>query len=163
MWCGQTGKPNHYVLPLKNGRRTFCSEACLFEFRKGACVECGDAVQGTPVQLTDSGVLKDFCSDRCLETYAKKDARNTRRSSGSAAANPVRRSPDCPLPSTLPANSFLAGPGGTFSWDDYLKETNSVAAPQSCFKQVCLWKNYHQLNFIYILIMYILCTYICYL
>ena len=138
LWCGQTGKPNHYVLPLKNGRRVFCSEACLFEFRKGACIQCGDAIHGLPFQITNNSVVKDFCSEKCLNKYKKKEESKQIKSSSSVVdlkSNPV--SPN-PKPTAILTGSALtlSTTQGSFSWEEYLSETKSTAAAHECFKQV---------------------------
>lgn len=139
LWCGQTSKPNPYVLPLKNGRKTFCSEACLFEFRKGACVQCGDTIRGSPVRITSNMVVKDFCSDKCLGKYQKKDSspkekdKVVKTGQGQGRPSLATKSPVYGTPTSLTSSKAVQN---SFSWDDYLAETGSVAAPHKCFKQV---------------------------
>ena len=33
-WCGENKQPLKYVLPTQHGKKEFCSETCLSEFRK---------------------------------------------------------------------------------------------------------------------------------
>ena len=136
LWCGQTGKPNSYVLQLKNGRKAFCSEACLFEFRKGACIECGDAIRGQPFQITSNSVIKDFCSEVCLNRYQNKD-KIKQNEEGDTKVTPKH---SAILTGKSPNGSSITSPAqalqSPFSWDEYLAETGSTAAPHSCFKQV---------------------------
>lgn len=147
LWCGQNSQPNTYVLPLKNGQRKFCTEACLFEFRKGACPQCGDAILGPPVQSTKNSVSKDFCSEKCLMKYKRKEEMKDVKLSPTQVLDlnksPVHSSPpNTPTLSTSLAStpsgsaSFLNSNVISFSWEEYLVETSSSAAPQKCFKQV---------------------------
>ncbi|XP_046479744.1 polycomb protein Scm [Neodiprion pinetum] len=161
-WCGETKQPLKYVLPTQHGKKEFCSETCLSEYRKayirGACVQCDNVIRGTPVRLEQRDTpIKDFCSSFCLNKHQKKES-ESRKNNGeqpSPAASPA--------PSGLPSGSSIpsttqsytgtnsqptvsqspstsSGPFQyetyqTFDWELYLKETNSVAAPIDCFKQ----------------------------
>jgi len=136
-WCNQTAKPNHYVLPLKSGRKTFCSEACLFEYRKDACIQCGNRIQGRPFQIKNNSVIKEFCSEKCLNSYKLKE--ESKQVKASSSILDVKTSPVSP---NVQATAVLSGSAltlnsiqGSFSWEDYLSETNSSAAPHTCFKQ----------------------------
>lgn len=70
-WCNGTKAPLKYVLPTQNGKREFCSETCIAEFRKsytkGACVECDNAIR------TNAPTI-EFCSNFCLNKNKKKTA-----------------------------------------------------------------------------------------
>jgi hypothetical protein len=33
-WCGENKQPLKYILPTQHGKKEFCSETCLSEFRK---------------------------------------------------------------------------------------------------------------------------------
>lgn len=142
VWCGQTDKPNAYVLPLKKGQRKFCSPACLCEFRKGACTECGDAIPGPPVQITHNSSVKDFCSENCLTKHKKDNSVKEAKEVSSEPCDllPTSEAPALAVPT--PPSAIISGSDGlvansnSFSWEDYLAETRSTAAPQKCFKQV---------------------------
>lgn len=139
LWCGQVEKPNAYVLPLKNGQRKFCSENCLFEFRKAACPVCGDAIIGPPVKFTNGVVVKDFCSEKCLLKYKKKDSSKEAKSPvvGLLKTQPSSLGTSLPSPTSVPASAVTPSlSAGLFSWEEYLAETGTTAAPQKCFKQV---------------------------
>lgn len=112
-----------YTLPVVHGKKEFCSESCLTEYNKayvkGACLTCDNIIRGAPVRLEEPGFVKEFCSTDCLHKHQLKEAGNTSGDRG--------RRPSSILP-TIVYDS-------TFSWDEYLKETGSTAAPTSCFKQ----------------------------
>lgn len=68
-WCAETKTPLKYVLPTQNGKKEFCSESCIAEFRKayskGACVECDNAIRANAPN-------REFCSTFCLNKNKKK-------------------------------------------------------------------------------------------
>ncbi|KAL2715342.1 polycomb protein Scm [Vespula squamosa] len=163
-WCGETKQPLKYVLPTQHGKKEFCSETCLSEFRKayvrGACVQCDNVIRNTPVKLEQKdGPTKDFCSSFCLNKHQKKEGQVEMKKSNKDQSSPA----SSPIPSNLSNNNGVAsatqvythtnnhtnashppststGPFQyetyqTFDWDLYLKETNSSAAPVECFKQ----------------------------
>lgn len=70
-WCAETKQPLKYVLPTQNGKKEFCSETCIAEFRKaynkGACVECDNAIRANAPN-------REFCSTFCLNKHKKKSA-----------------------------------------------------------------------------------------
>lgn len=76
-WCNESKLPLKYVFPTPNGKKEFCSENCLAEFRKayakGACLQCDNVLRGS---ATSS---KDYCSTYCLNKYQKRmDVQNNR-------------------------------------------------------------------------------------
>lgn len=77
-WCEENKQPLKYVLPTTHGKKEFCSETCLAEYRKaymkGACLQCDNVIKGTPVKLEQpDGPPKIFCSSYCLTKYQKQD------------------------------------------------------------------------------------------
>lgn len=68
-WCAETKTPLKYVLPTQNGKKEFCSEGCIAEFRKaynkGACIECDNAIRVNAPN-------RQFCSTFCLNKNKKK-------------------------------------------------------------------------------------------
>ena len=70
-WCAETKTPLKYVLPTQNGKKEFCSESCIAEFRKaynkGACIECDNAIRG-------NAPTREFCSSFCLNKNKKKSS-----------------------------------------------------------------------------------------
>lgn len=68
-WCAETKTPLKYVLPTQNGKKEFCSESCIAEFRKayskGACIECDNAIRA-------NAPSREFCSTFCLNKNKKK-------------------------------------------------------------------------------------------
>lgn len=119
-WCGSKNNPLKYVIPTQQGKKEFCSETCLSEFRKtlhkGSCAHCENVIRDNPVLLEiQGGPSKQFCSTGCLSMYQKKET----------MAEPRRQS-------VTPA---VALNPSAFDWNSYLKETKSCAAPANCFKQ----------------------------
>lgn len=68
-WCAESRTPLKYVLPTQTGKKEFCSETCIAEFRKayskGACIECDNAIRANAPN-------RDFCSTFCLNKHNKK-------------------------------------------------------------------------------------------
>lgn len=122
-WCSDK-KDLKYCLTVGHQKKDFCSETCMQEFKRAylklTCTFCENEIEGTPVTSADLS-LRDFCSQECVQKFAERESANsqpekhrTKQSSG----------PQYQYEST-----------GYFDWDEYLKETNSVSAPASCFKQ----------------------------
>lgn len=148
-WCGETKLPLKYVLPTQHGKKEFCCETCLAEFRKayvrGACVQCDNVIRGAPVRLEQRNEPpKDFCSSMCLNRHQKKETQEeTKKVSEEQpllATSPVPNSNNKQLTAqnhsaSTSSGTFQYETYQTFDWDSYLKETNSTAAPIECFKQ----------------------------
>lgn len=122
-WCNESKVPLKYIYPTTNGKKEFCSETCLSEFRKayvkGACLQCDNVIRGNAVN-------KDFCSTYCMHKNQKKDMQGRVATVAPLVVNEGATS----SPGPFQYETFQ-----TFDWDEYLKETNSVAAPQHCFTQ----------------------------
>ncbi|CAH0399852.1 unnamed protein product [Chilo suppressalis] len=127
-WCAESKTPLKYVLPTENGKKEFCSETCLSEFRqaysKGACLHCDNVIRGNAPSSS-----KNFCSTYCLNKYQKKNEKRTTSPQSGNGANGSENH----------ANNNSTGAFydiyQAFDWNEYMKKTNSVAAPQECFKQ----------------------------
>lgn len=69
-WCNEGKLPLKYILPTAHGKKEFCSETCLAEFRKayvkGACLQCDNVIRG------NSNPSKDYCSIYCMNKHQKK-------------------------------------------------------------------------------------------
>lgn len=127
-WCAESKTPLKYVLPTENGKKEFCTETCLSEFRqaysKGACLHCDNVIRGNAPPST-----KNFCSSYCLNKYQKKnEKRTTSPHSGNGANGTENHSNNNSTGSFYEIYQ-------AFDWNEYMKETNSPAAPQDCFKQ----------------------------
>lgn len=124
-WCNEGKLPLKYVYPTTNGKKEFCSETCLAEFRKayikGACLQCDNVIRGS------SNPNKDYCSVYCMNKHQKKNETH-----GKIAAVSPLTSLEGPTSSPGP---FQYETFQLFDWEEYLKETNSVAAPLNCFTQ----------------------------
>ncbi|KAJ8944719.1 hypothetical protein NQ318_007932 [Aromia moschata] len=120
-WCNENKLPLKYVYPTTNGKKEFCSETCLAEFRKayikGACIQCDNVIRG------NNSPSKDYCSTYCMNKHQKKDLQS--RVAAIAPTTPLEGSP----------GPFQYETYQPFDWDEYLRETNSIPAPQRCFKQ----------------------------
>lgn len=131
-------------------------------YARGACVQCDSVIRGTPFRLEQKDApTKDFCSSFCLNAYQKKETQADTKKNNRDPSSPSPA--PSPAPSGLPSNnnvpsttqsytntnnhttvsnppststgSFQYETYQTFDWDLYLKETNSTAAPNECFKQ----------------------------
>lgn len=122
-WCNENKLPLKYVYPTTNGKKEFCSETCLAEFRKayikGACIQCDNVIRGT------NSPSKEFCSTYCMTKHQKKNELQSR------VATVV---PSTPMEGASPG-PFQYETYNPFDWEEYLRETNSTPAPQKCFKQ----------------------------
>lgn len=69
IWCGEAKTPLKYVLPTQNGKKEFCSETCILEFRKayskGACIQCDNVIRANAPK-------PNFCSTFCMKKHQKK-------------------------------------------------------------------------------------------
>ncbi|XP_015118890.1 polycomb protein Scm [Diachasma alloeum] len=107
-WCNETKQPLKYVLPTQHGKKEFCSETCLSEFRKayvrGACVQCDNVIRGSPVKLEQKdGPTKDFCSSFCLNKHQKKEIQADTKKNTSDQPSPAAS----PAPSGIPSSSGM--------------------------------------------------------
>ncbi|XP_018328250.1 polycomb protein Scm-like isoform X2 [Agrilus planipennis] len=124
-WCNEGKQPLKYVLPTTSGKKEFCSETCLAEFRKaymkGACLNCDNVIRA------NSSGNKDYCSTYCMNKHQKKSEVNSKIASvaPTTAGHFIESSFD-----TFQYETYQA-----FNWDEYLKQTNSSPAPLDCFKQ----------------------------
>lgn len=125
-WCGEGKAPLKYVLPTQNGKKEFCSETCLSEFRKayikGACLQCDNVIRSG----NTSSPNKDYCSTYCMNKHQKKTEQQNKVSSVSVPPVQIENTGSGP---------FQYETFQTFDWDEYLRETSSIAAPAECFKQ----------------------------
>lgn len=71
IWCGENKNPLKYVLPTQNGKKEFCSETCILEFRKayskGACIQCDNVIRANAPK-------PNYCSTFCMKKHQKKAA-----------------------------------------------------------------------------------------
>nr|SMS16212.1 Polycomb group protein: Sex comb on midleg [Drosophila subobscura] len=134
-WCAEGKLPLQYVLPTQTGKKEFCSETCIAEFRKayskGACSQCDNVIR-------DGAPNKEFCSIMCMNKHQKKNC-STRHSGGvgSGGGKGIPESERKLLSggAPAPAGPFQYESFHVFDWDAYLEETGSDAAPAECFKQ----------------------------
>ena len=81
-WCAEAKTPLKYVLPTQNGKKEFCSETCIAEFRKayskGSCSECDNAIRANAPN-------REFCSTFCLNKNKKKSTSTQESPSTSAS------------------------------------------------------------------------------
>lgn len=134
-WCGEGKAPLKYVLPTQNGKKEFCSETCLSEFRKayskGACPHCDNVIRST------SAHHNGFCSTYCMNKHQKKHSPTETRqrveaeaASGSGSGSGSATPPVGPGTGPFQYETFQP-----FDWEEYLRETKSTAVPGECFKQ----------------------------
>ncbi|XP_055606347.1 polycomb protein Scm [Uranotaenia lowii] len=69
IWCGESKTPLKYILPTQNGKKEFCSETCIIEFRKayskGACIQCDNVIRANAPK-------PNYCSTFCMKKHQKK-------------------------------------------------------------------------------------------
>ncbi|XP_060524773.1 polycomb protein Scm [Cylas formicarius] len=121
-WCNETKQPLQYVFPTTNGKKEFCSKTCLAEFRKaytkgGACIQCDNLIRSN-----SNPPSKDYCSTYCMNKHQKT---LQSRVAAVAPTTPLEGSP----------GPFQYETYQQFDWEEYLRETNSIPAPQHCFRQ----------------------------
>ncbi|KAJ0183346.1 hypothetical protein K1T71_001322 [Dendrolimus kikuchii] len=127
-WCAESKTPLKYVLPTENGKKEFCTETCLSEFRqaysKGACLHCDNVIRGNAPPSS-----KNFCSTYCLNKYQKKNEKRTTSPQSGNGANGAENHTNNNSTGSFYEIFQL------FDWNEYMKETSSSPAPQECFKQ----------------------------
>lgn len=146
-WCNEGKQPLKYVLPTQNGKKEFCSEICLGEFRKaynkGACLNCDNVIR-------TSAPNRNYCSISCMNKHQKKSssssstpsiapAKNGNNNNNNAIENnnnPARESAASRVSPSIPGSGpFQYESFQIFNWDEYLKENGGIPAPAECFKQ----------------------------
>ncbi|CAO1405906.1 unnamed protein product [Diamesa serratosioi] len=128
-WCNESKTPLKYVLPTQTGKKEFCSESCIAEFRKaynkGACIVCDNV-------LRSNAPTREHCSSFCLQRNSKRKSAST--SSTSSTPEPTATTIETYAVSRI-SPMFQYEAFHVFDWKEYLKETGSIPAPPECFKQ----------------------------
>lgn len=79
-WCGENKSILKYVLPTQSGKKEFCSETCISDFRKayskGACTQCDNVIRANAPN-------REFCSTFCMNKW------NKQRRNGNSNAGPT--------------------------------------------------------------------------
>lgn len=150
-WCAEVKDPLQYVLPTQNGKKEFCSESCLAEFRKayskGACIHCDNVIR------TQTAPNREYCSTYCMNKHQKKNSssgnaspaassrngsnNNNNNNNNSLSENNNRENLNTTRisPTIMSTGPFQYESFTIFNWDDYLKENGGIPAPANCFKQ----------------------------
>lgn len=139
-WCDQL-KPPLLKYVWEDVKKEFCSKACINQFQDSArsktvCLQCDNI-------LIPNSPIKEFCSTLCMNKYQKSNnsvnssvlrpaGQNNNNNNNVNNNNSHREHTGATATLT---RSFQYESFNIFNWDDYLKETSSVAAPISCFKQ----------------------------
>ncbi|XP_050691499.1 polycomb protein SCMH1-like isoform X2 [Eriocheir sinensis] len=164
-WCSEVKSQLKYVFPTSSGKREFCSEMCLSEYRKalmkqGTCANCDNVIRSTPVKCeSTSGRRRELCSNECLKAWAKKEKEQAEAEEEVGVASSVSSVATTPPSSMSPSSGNGVSPmekalaevapgrglsaaalaqieaAAEFKWEDYLLETNSLSSPPKCFKQ----------------------------
>lgn len=99
LWCGENRNPLKYVWPTQNGKKEFCSEFCILEFRKayskGACIQCDNVIRANAPK-------PNYCSTFCMKKHQKKST------VGSGAQPASRSSGDGPKVASLSSEMTAA-------------------------------------------------------
>lgn len=155
--CQQCQEPKElkYICPTASGKKEFCSEPCLTAYRKAQ--KTAGASNGAPPTPPSAVTTKTSEKDtKSVESPSNAEAisKNTKIVKKSVPQkqlpHPSPKQDANPATATINNNnnSFddpISSPGkkgGTpvmdlipFSWKDYLRETKSVVAPPTFFKQ----------------------------
>lgn len=136
-WCVETKTPLKYVLPTQNGKKEFCSEACIAEFRKayskGACAECDNAIRANAPN-------REFCSTFCLNKNKKKSAQapstsqNKLNNNNNSLSNSNKKAMEANnnntikehYPMTKISPMFQYEAFHVFDWKEYLKVSHGA-------------------------------------
>lgn len=129
-WCGECKQPLQYVLPTQNGKKEFCSETCIAEFRKayskGACAQCDNVIrEGAP--------NKEFCSLMCMNKHQKKNGstrslNNGTRIDGVNTGKNMGGGGSC-----TPTGPFQYESFHVFDWDAYLEVIVLIFCELKCY------------------------------
>ena len=147
--CGEAKERLLYVLPVPGGKKEFCSETCLTQHRRaqkaaragqnnGTATPSGGAVSNGVSNRAVNGVDTTSANSDTMSVSSNKEEEKapSREKSSDASTSSGDKAEtsknDAPL---SPRKSSSSDSDSAFSWKDYLKETNSTAAPPSLFKQ----------------------------
>jgi len=129
-WCGESKQPLQYVLPTQNGKKEFCSENCIAEFRKayskGACTQCDNVIrEGAP--------NKEFCSIMCMNKHQKKNG-PVRQNSWTANGNKEgdRNKALAGVTPCVSTGPFQYESFHVFDWDAYLEVRTIIFIEMKC-------------------------------
>ncbi|XP_065222020.1 polycomb protein Scm-like isoform X2 [Planococcus citri] len=99
---------------------------------KAACTECDIAIRSSPVKWEQpNNTSKDFCSKDCLKKH-QKNLSFEKTGDKSQFDDVTSNTNDLP---SSPTHFLGIQSHQSFDWETYLRETNSEAAPEYCFKQ----------------------------
>lgn len=116
-WCAESKQLLQYVLPTQNGKKEFCSETCIAEFRKayskGACAQCDNVIR-------DGAPNKEFCSLMCMNKHQKKNG-STRSVNNGVRGDLDRNKKLGGIISFTPTGPFQYESFHVFNWDAYLE------------------------------------------
>lgn len=119
-WCAESKQLLQYVLPTQNGKKEFCSETCIAEFRKayskGACAQCDNVIR-------DGAPNKEFCSLMCMNKHQKKNG-SARSVNNGVRGDSERGKSLSGIGSFAPTGPFQYESFHVFNWDAYLEVCN---------------------------------------
>lgn len=89
-WCNESKTLLKYVLPTQTGKKEFCSESCIAEFRKaynkGACIVCDNV-------LRSNAPTREHCSSFCLQKNSKRKSASTSSTSSTPETTATTSAP----------------------------------------------------------------------
>lgn len=101
-WCAENKSVLNFILPTQSGKKEFCSEACIAEFRKayrkGSCQQCDNAIR-------DNAPNRDFCSTFCQNKYQRRNGSNSTVPANNAGSNGVQTTASGRLTSSTTSSS----------------------------------------------------------
>ena len=131
--CQEAKERLGYIIPVPGGKKEFCSESCLTQHRrqqKAAAAAPAPAAAESVDTTSGNSEERGEASGKETEQQSLAEKSSDASTSGDKAETSKNDAPLSPRKSSSSSDSDTS-----FSWKDYLKESNSTAAPPSCFKQ----------------------------
>lgn len=104
-WCNESKTLLKYVLPTQTGKKEFCSESCIAEFRKaynkGACIVCDNV-------LRSNAPTREYCSSFCLQKNSKRKSASTSSTSSTPEPTATTSAPSTSTTTTTTSPSKIS-------------------------------------------------------
>eukprot|EP00092_Neocalanus_flemingeri_P002642 GFUD01002830.1.p1 GENE.GFUD01002830.1~~GFUD01002830.1.p1 ORF type:complete len:941 (-),score=155.86 GFUD01002830.1:208-3030(-) len=132
--CQEAKQTLKYVLPVKTGKKEFCSEPCLTAYRKSQKAISSNANSNSVTSHPNPPTTINTNNSHQPQVPSKHSQAGPEHN-GDASTSVEKAETSRNEPPYSPKKSNNIEIETSFSWKDYLKETKSTAAPPSFFKQ----------------------------
>jgi len=136
--CQEAKQTLKYVLPLNGGKKEFCSEPCLTAYRKSQKAISSNVGSNAHQNNNNNNNNNSYNIPNNTRVNSGPENNGDATTSGEKGER-VQRAEKAETsrsePPSSPKKQSNGSPEVLFSWKDYLKETNSKAAPLHYFKQ----------------------------